>query len=46
MRLAVTEPDRMHSNLRHAIFVCDCGRASDQTVVRAHKVVRRIRHCD
>jgi hypothetical protein len=33
MRLTTSEPDAGYSNLRHALFVCDCGRASDQVIV-------------
>jgi hypothetical protein len=32
MHFRTSEPDRAIPNLRHAMFVCDCGRASDQVV--------------
>jgi hypothetical protein len=32
MRFATAERDRTYFKLRHAIFVCDCGRASDQLI--------------
>jgi hypothetical protein len=32
MRLESSRPDRSYANLRHMIFVCACGRASDQLV--------------
>jgi hypothetical protein len=32
MRFAFVEPDKTHRNLRHAIFLCDCGRISDQVI--------------
>jgi hypothetical protein len=33
MRFAFFEPDERHSNLRHAIFQCSCGRISDQVII-------------
>jgi hypothetical protein len=32
MRFATAERDRTYFKFRHAIFVCDCGRASDQLI--------------
>jgi hypothetical protein len=32
MRLERTALDRTYTNLRHMIFVCDCGRLSDQII--------------
>jgi hypothetical protein len=32
MRFAFVEPDKTHRNLRRAIFLCDCGRISDQVI--------------
>jgi len=32
MRLVSANPDKKHPKLRHVIFVCDCGRKSDQLV--------------
>ena len=32
MRYETTEADRHHDNLRHVLFVCSCGLASDQMV--------------
>jgi hypothetical protein len=32
MRLESGWPDTLHTNLRHMIFICDCGRTSDQMV--------------
>jgi hypothetical protein len=36
MRLKSAQADRSYPNLRHMIFVCDCGRMSDQLVARSH----------
>jgi len=33
MRLQSTTPDERYINLKHVIFVCDCGRSSEQVVV-------------
>jgi hypothetical protein len=32
MGFAFVEPDERHPKLRHAIFLCDCGRVSDQVI--------------
>jgi hypothetical protein len=32
MRFTSARPDATLLNLRHAFFVCDCGRASDQVI--------------
>jgi hypothetical protein len=34
MRLSTTEPKAENANLRHGLFVCDCGRISDQLVAK------------
>ena len=31
-RFVASEPDRTNSSIRHVMFVCDCGRISDQMV--------------
>jgi hypothetical protein len=33
MRFATIEPDTEHSIIRHVLFVCDCGRVSDQMII-------------
>jgi RNase P subunit RPR2 len=30
MRYQTSELDRLHSNIRHVMFVCSCGLTSDQ----------------
>jgi hypothetical protein len=35
MRFVLSKPDKTHCNLRHALFVCDCGRISDQLSAEA-----------
>jgi len=35
MRFVLSRPDKTHYNLRHALFVCDCGRISDQLSAEA-----------
>jgi RNase P subunit RPR2 len=32
MRYQTSEVDKQHANLRHVMFVCTCGFASDQVV--------------
>jgi len=32
MRYAASEIDKGHANLRHVLFLCSCGLASDQMV--------------
>jgi len=32
MRLESATPDKKYRNLQHVIYVCDCGRTSDQLV--------------
>jgi hypothetical protein len=32
MQFQSTSPDENYSNLRHTIFVCDCGWQSDQLI--------------
>jgi hypothetical protein len=32
MRYAASEVDQQYDNLRHVMFVCSCGLASDQVV--------------
>jgi hypothetical protein len=34
MRLATTEPEAENANLRHGLFVCDCGRISDRLIAK------------
>src|SRR5258705_2239703 len=34
MRPAAAEPDSRNANLRHVLFVCNCGRASDQLIAK------------
>src|SRR5258706_12588926 len=33
MRFTSAKPDRTLLNLRHALFMCDCGRVSDQVIM-------------
>jgi hypothetical protein len=35
MRYAVVKPAKNHSKVRHLLFVCVCGRWSEQTVIVA-----------
>jgi hypothetical protein len=35
MRFVLSKPDKTHYNLRHTLFVCDCGRISDQLSAEA-----------
>jgi hypothetical protein len=37
MRFATSELDKIYP-VRHVMFVCDCGRASDQLVALANEV--------
>jgi hypothetical protein len=32
MRFVTSEAEKTHDILRHVLFVCDCGRSSDQLV--------------
>ena len=32
MRLESASPDKRYTNISHVMFVCDCGRASDQMI--------------
>ena len=34
MRFVTSNPDKIIDNLQHVMFVCDCGRTSDQVVVQ------------
>jgi hypothetical protein len=36
MRLAASEMDKTHTTIRHELFVCDCGFASDQMTIPAN----------
>jgi hypothetical protein len=35
MRFVLSRPDKTHDNLHHALFVCGCGRISDQLSAEA-----------
>jgi len=35
MRLEKSMPDETYDNLHHIVFVCDCGRTSDQLVTHS-----------
>jgi len=37
MGFVLSKPDKTHRNLRHAIFLCDCGRISDQLIADANE---------
>jgi hypothetical protein len=36
MQLKAIEPDALHANLRHVVYMCDCGRTIDQLVAIAN----------
>jgi hypothetical protein len=33
MRFVTSDPDKIHRILQHVMFMCDCGRASDQVII-------------
>jgi len=33
MQYATSELDKVHSNIRHVMFVCSCGLTSDQVIL-------------
>jgi hypothetical protein len=39
MRFRTSEPDKTDANLRNAMFVCDCGRASDQIIAELPRII-------
>ena len=34
MRFVTSNPDKQHSSIQHFLFMCDCGRTSDQIIAK------------